>query len=295
MRHYSCGMANRSAPQPLSAIEVGIDEFLLLMRLAGVEEISVPVLAVHPNVYHPVDQNAVDLVAMRRLLAAELCDASTGVIAPAVARWMRILQAPTAQVEMRVFDGDEVLRAAIVRRGDEHLAVLRHDTVIVVQELHSDDEIESTVCSPLWAALGACEPAAIAPVTVGAEDVADLVAEFVPTAEEGIGDLRRFRARLREWEADADAIEVLAEAALYRGRRTEITYTGADRRTGLQRTADWAVGVMDTSRGRVVSSSRRASDGVDVLFVAGTRSRFDEALVSLIGQGGVRGWFEDAD
>lgn len=95
----------------LSAFAADIDELLLLMRLSDVSELAPVVLAVHPNVYRPDDQLVVDLAVLPGLIDAGLVDA-TGSVDPQVGQWLRALQAPAAEVAIRVFDGDAVLRGA---------------------------------------------------------------------------------------------------------------------------------------------------------------------------------------
>ncbi|WP_019201265.1 ESX secretion-associated protein EspG [Tsukamurella sp. 1534] len=275
----------------LSAIGVTVDELLLLMRLAEVTEPAPVVLAIHPNVYRPDDQLSVDLAVLPGLLSAGLVD-HTGGIDPEVGEWLRVLRAPAAEVAIRVFDGDTCLRGAIVRDGDRVVAVFRHDDQVTVQGYRTDGEdFESTVAEPLWRVLGAAQPADFEALTLGADELAQIVRTFAPESRDPRSE-REFRGRLREHDLSQQAIEILVEAARYTGRRAEIVYHRVDS-SGVRAQARWAVGVMDTGRGRVLSTTATGAHGdLDVTISPGTRRRFSEGLAALVEHGGCLGWFD---
>ncbi|GAB3134285.1 ESX secretion-associated protein EspG [Tsukamurella serpentis] len=285
-------MLREEAPAKLAAFEVSMDELLLLMRLADVTEIAPVVLAVHPNVYRPDDQFVVDCAVFPGLVAAGLVQGD-GTVDPQVAQWLRALQAPAAELAVRVFDGDQVLRGAVVRRGDHVVVAFRNDDHLTVQGFVTDrDGLEATVIEPLWRILGGCAPAEFDSLTVDSAELAELVAAFRPELT-GPRSERGIRARLRSHELSPESVDVLVEAARYTGRRTEIVYHRVDS-GGVRNQAQWAVGVMDTSVGRVLSTSKRGSDAViEVTLSPGTRRRFSEGMTELIDRGGCSGWFDE--
>ncbi|KXO94319.1 hypothetical protein AXK61_23880 [Tsukamurella pseudospumae] len=274
----------------LSAFASSIDEFLLLMRLSDVTELACVVLAVHPNVYRPDDQFAVDLAVFPGLVGAGLVG-SDGAVDPQVAEWLRALQSPEAELAVRVLDGDSMLRGAVVRAGGLTVTAFRNDDQLTVQGVPADrEDFESTVVEPLWRVLGAREAADFESLTVDAASLADIVATFEPQIG-GARSERAFRGRLREHDVSPETVDLLVDAARYTGRRAEIVYHRADS-SGVRAQATWAVGVLDTEAGRVLSTSSRGADGVlDVTISPGTRRRFSEGLMELVERGGCAGWF----
>ncbi|MGX9296631.1 ESX secretion-associated protein EspG [Tsukamurella paurometabola] len=275
----------------LSAFAADIDELLLLMRLADVSELAPVVLAVHPNVYRPDDQLVVDLAVLPGLVDAGLVDAN-GSVDPQVKQWLRALQAPAAEIAIRVFDGDAVLRGAVVRRDELVVVALRNDDQCTVQGFRTDrEDFESTVVEPLWRVLGASDPADFESLTLEAGELAEVVAAFDPQVAGPRGE-RAIRSRLREHDLSQQTVDILLDAARYTGRRAEIVYHRTDP-SGVRTQAGWAVGVMDTVAGRVLSTTERGSHGVlDVTLSPGTRRRFSEGIAALVERGGCRGWFD---
>lgn len=278
----------------LSAFAASVDELLLLMRLADVTELAPVVLAVHPTVYRPDDQLIVDLTVLPGLVAAGLVDGAGGVD-PQVAQWLRALQAPSAELAIRVFDGDSALRGAVVRQDDQVVAVFRNDDQLTIQGFTSDREyFESTVVESLWRVLGACEAADIESLTVDSAELSDIVATFDPQVGDARSE-REFRGLLREHDLPQRTVDLLVEAARYRGRRAEIVYHRVDS-SGVRTQGSWAVGVLDTDSGRILSTTARGSHGVlDVTISPGTRRRFSEGLTELVERGGCAGWFDTAN
>lgn len=287
-------MPDNDSGGKLSAFGASVDEFGLLMRLAGVSDMAPIVLAIHPNVYRPDDQARADLAVLPGLIAAGLVDAEGG-IDPEVAAWLQVLQAPVAEVAVRVFDGDDALRGAIVRKNDQVVAVFRHDDLLTVQGYRTEGEdFDFTVVEPVWRALGACEPADFDSLTLDANELDEIVAVFNPSSSDPRSE-RDFRGRLREHDLSTDAVDILVEASRYTGRRAEVVYHRVDR-NGVRAQAKWAIGVMDTSRGRVLSTTTRSRRGDnDVILSPGTRRRFAEGLAELVERGGSVGWFDMAD
>ncbi len=275
----------------LSAFAADIDELLLLMRLADVSDLAPVVLAVHPNVYRPDDQLVVDLAVLPGLVDAGLVDGN-GSVDPQVRQWLRALQDPATEVAIRVFDGDAVLRGAVVRREDLVVVALRNDEQFTVQGARTDrEDFERSVVEPLWRVLGACEPADLESLTLDATELAEIVASFDPQVTGPRGE-REVRSRLREHDLSPQTVDILLDAARYTGRRAEIVYHRTDS-SGVRTQAGWAVGVMDTAAGRVVSTTERGSQGVlDVTLSSGTRRRFSEGIAALVERGGCPGWFD---
>ncbi|CAM5288566.1 hypothetical protein TPAU25S_02571 [Tsukamurella paurometabola] len=202
----------------LSAFGVSIDELSLLMRLADVTELAPIVLAVHPNVYRPDDQSAVDLAVLPGLIAAGLVDAD-GAIDPEVARWLRALQAPAAEIALRVFDGDSALRGAIVRHDDLVVVVFRHDDLLTLQGYRTDGEdFDSTVVDPVWRVLGSCDPADFDSLTLGAAELREIVSMYNPASTDPRGE-REFRGRLREHDLPAHRGRPRGRCSLQRAAR----------------------------------------------------------------------------
>ncbi len=278
----------------LSAFAADIDELLLLMRLSDVTELAPIVLAVHPNVYRPDDQLVVDLAVLPGLVDAGLVDAN-GTVDPQVKQWLRALQAPAAEIAVRVFDGDAVLRGAVVRRDDLVAVAFRNDDQFTVQGFRTDrEDFESTVVEPLWRVLGARDPADFESLTVDAGELAEIVASFDPQVTGARGE-REVRSRLREHDLSQRTVDILLDAARYTGRRAEIVYHRTDS-GGVRSQAAWAVGVMDAAAGRVLSTTERGAHGVlDVTLSPGTRRRFSEGITALVERGGGRGWFDTSN
>lgn len=278
----------------LSAFAADVDELLLLMRLSDVTELAPVVLAVHPNVYRPDDQAVVDLAVFPSLIEAGLV-AGDGTVDPQVKQWLGVLQAPEAEVAIRVFDGDALLRGAVVRRGETVVIAFRNDEQFTVQGFRTDrEDFESTVVEPLWRVLGAAEPADLESLTLEAGELAEIVASFDPQVT-GARAEREIRSRLREHDLSQQTVDILLEAARYTGRRAEIVYHRTDS-SGVRTRAGWAVGVMDTTAGRVLSTTQRGSHGViDVTLSPGTRRRFSEGVSELVERGGCPGWFDTAN
>lgn len=277
----------------LSAFAADIDELLLLMRLADVMELAPIVLAVHPNVYRPDDQLVVDLAVLPGLVDAGLVD-GTGSVDPQVKAWLGVLQDPAAELAIRVFDGDAVLRGAVVRRDETVVVAFRNDDQFTVQGFRTDrEDFEATVVEPLWRVLGAQAPAELESLTLDANELAEIVASFDPQVG-GARAEREIRSRLREHDLSQQTVDILLDAARYTGRRAEIVYHRAD--SGVRTQAGWAVGVMDTAAGRVLSTTQRGSQGaVDVTLSPGTRRRFSEGIADLVERGGCTGWFDTAN
>ncbi|SDR27612.1 EspG family protein [Tsukamurella pulmonis] len=277
----------------LSAFAADIDELLLLMRLADVMELAPIVLAVHPNVYRPDDQLVVDLAVLPGLVDAGLVD-GTGSVDPQVKAWLGVLQDPAAELAIRVFDGDTVLRGAVVRRDETVVVAFRNDDQFTVQGFRTDrEDFEATVVEPLWRVLGAQAPAELESLTLDANELAEIVASFDPQVG-GARAEREIRSRLREHDLSQQTVDILLDAARYTGRRAEIVYHRAD--SGVRTQAGWAVGVMDTAAGRVLSTTQRGSQGaVDVTLSPGTRRRFSEGIADLVERGGCTGWFDTAN
>lgn len=277
----------------LSAFVADIDELLLLMRLADVMELAPIVLAVHPNVYRPDDQLVVDLAVLPGLVDAGLVD-GTGSVDPQVKAWLGVLQDPAAELAIRVFDGDAVLRGAVVRRDETVVVAFRNDDQFTVQGFRTDrEDFEATVVEPLWRVLGAQAPAELESLTLDANELAEIVASFDPQVG-GARAEREIRSRLREHDLSQQTVDILLDAARYTGRRAEIVYHRAD--SGVRTQAGWAVGVMDTAAGRVLSTTQRGSQGaVDVTLSPGTRRRFSEGIADLVERGGCTGWFDTAN
>lgn len=279
------------ARQTLSAIDVNTDEAVLLLRLAGIEEFGSDVLALHRNVYNEEDQRTVDLMVMPNLLAQGMVD-EEGRINRTIASWLFAIDAPDIQISMRVAAGEEMLRATVVRSDKMNVFALRHGHNIVFQQLWTDgSSVADTVAAPLWAALGEMEAAEFTSVTAAASEFAAIAQDF-PAADGAIENAGKFQARLRALGADRPAIAVLGEAAVYSGRRTEIVISSSV--DGITRRAPWGVGVLDTSRGRVISSTFRNGPATNTTFAPGDYSRFKTAIADLIALTPGKGWFSTA-
>lgn len=287
-------MPDNDSGGSLSAFGASVDELNLLMRLADVTELAPVVLAVHPNVYRPDDLATVDLAVLPGLIEAGLVDAE-GAVEPEVAAWLRALQAPDAEIAVRVFEGESALRGAVVRRDELVVCVFRHDDLLTVQGYGTDGEdFDSTVVEPVWRVLGTCDPADFDSLTLDAAELGEIVAMFNPASADPRGE-REFRGRLREHELTPYTVDILVDAARYSGRRAEIVYHRVDF-NGVRTQAQWALGVMDTGQGRVLSTTSRGRHGHnDVTISPGTRRRFAEGLTELVARGGCVGWFDVAN
>lgn len=238
------------------------------------------VLAVHPTVYRADDQRLVDLAVLPDMIDKGLVNPKTGALDPSFADWLRLLQAPDEELAIRIMNGEQILRGVVARREDRFVIALRHDTLLTVQTFKPNTEtVAAAAVEPLWHALGAMEAAAFDSVLIPRDELGNLVAEFAPV-DGTIPRRGRFQARLRGFGLDRQGVAILEEAATYGGQRAEIVYASPGD-NGVRQQSEFAVGILDTSFGRLVSSVRRIGAGEYVKYAAGTRRAFADALDEL--------------
>jgi hypothetical protein len=273
------------ARELIAAAHLSVDGVLFLKRLLAIDSFPT-VLALMDNVYYAADQAVVDDITVPILIEHGILDLD-GRVEPTVQGWLRILERPDMEVELRAMEGPRMRRAVVARRGGEHVFALRRGEEVVLQGLWSQgNSLDDVVAGPLWAAMRpspevpAPAPAPMDTVTVSMEQAAQL-------ASHPPGDL--VRELRRSLGVDLPTAKVLNEVSSYVGQRVEIVMRENRGIESVQTPA--GVMVADTSAGRVVSAVRRNGSALSVSFGPGTYSRFKAAMADLVALTPSRSWF----
>ena len=119
----------------VAAAHLSVDGALFLMRLLGIDSLPT-VLALMDNVYYAHDQRVVDDVTVPILVEHGLIDLE-GRVEPTVEGWLRTLERPDIDVELRAMQGERMRRAVVARRGGDHVLAVRRDEELVIQGIWS--------------------------------------------------------------------------------------------------------------------------------------------------------------
>ncbi|MDA0252101.1 MAG: ESX secretion-associated protein EspG [Actinomycetota bacterium] len=269
----------------VAAAHLSVDGVLFLMRLLGIESMP-PALALMDNVYYAHDQAVVDDITVPILVEHGLIDIN-GRVDPTVESWLRVLERPDIEVELRAMEGERMRRAVVARRGGDHVLGLRRDEEVVIQSIWSQGtSIDEVLAGPLWAAIRpspdvAAPPPAEFDIITMPLDQAEALAAHPP------GDMiRELRSELR---VDLRTARLLNEVSQYAGQRVEIVMREYRGIQAVQTAA--GILVADTSMGRVISAVRRSGSTLTVSFGPGTYARFKAAMADLVGLTPSRNWF----
>jgi hypothetical protein len=262
------------------AIEVNVDAALLLKDLVGID--YPPVLVLLPNPYGPGQGRIPDSVATELTQRGILVD---GEVHPAVARWLRCLDRPDVELVVRIMDTEfqaemrGMLRMSLVRSGDDHVLAVRCDDEIVVQPVFGRPPQLDFIASALSAALGPCPALRFEPLTVSADDLAEL-----PT------DATERRRALVELGAAPLTASVLGRAFDEIERRAEIVVI--QHRDGETPRPEVCATVFDTPPGRVLGVPKVALDGGNLsTFMPGDDAAVRRSIRTLIDLLPGRDWY----
>jgi hypothetical protein len=274
------------ARELVAAAHLSVDGALFLMRLLNIDSLP-PVLALMDNVYFAADQRVVDDITVPILVAHGFIDPQTGRVEPTVEAWLRVLERPDIEVELRAMEDNRMRRAVVARRGAEHVLAVRRDEEVVIQGVWSQgNSLEGAVAAPLWAALRPCAELA-APPPAEFDTITMTLPQAQALAANPPGDM--IRELRRELRVDPATARLLNEVSRYAGQRAEIVMRESRGIEMVQTPA--GVLVADTSMGRVISAVRRSGPAVAVTFGPGTFARFKTAMADLAGLTPSRDWF----
>ena len=269
----------------VAAAHLSVDGALFLMRLLGIDSLPA-VLALMDNVYYAHDQRVVDDVTVPILVEHGLIDLE-GRVEPTVAGWLRVLERPDIEVELRAMEGERMRRAVVARHGEDHVLAVRRDEEVVVQGIWSQgNSLDDVLAGPLWAALRPT-PELSAPPPAEFETITMSLAQAEALAAHPPGDM--IRELRRELRVDLPTARLLNEVSQYSGQRAEIVMRESRGIESVQTPA--GVLVADTSMGRVISAVRRSGSTLAVTFGPGTYARFKMAMTDLVGLTPSRNWF----
>ena len=226
---------------------------------------------------------AADIVADSRIAELRLID-DLGDPAPWLVAALRVLARPERELEIRTFTESDTIRGCLARRDGEHVfAVRRGDTIdITVVELNDGAGISALVrrhCTDRGddgradRSVVPSEPLEFGALACPCDELADRLGRCLTT-----GEVARTLTRLGMPPSDSGTV---ARAFATIERRTEIV--AVSRRDGLLTQSPGALGVIDTSRGRIIAGPSRSPDGrVWTTLSPGSGHRIGQAVGLLI-------------
>lgn len=256
------------------------DQIIFLMRAVGIDKMPA-VLAVVPQIYEEQDQDRVNAYIEQTLHARGFAD-EDGVIDPNLADWFTTLGHPDIEINMRVIEGDAMLRLVIARRGNRNVIATRFDSEVVIQPLSSQSrDFDKLIGNSIIAALGPCTEARFESFTAPHEEIDEIATSTKP------GDVEH---ELRNMGASWGAARIINEASRRPKRFAEIVaiehYLGGSKET------PFSVGVLDPDAGRIVASVRIRADDVHMTtFAPGDERNIRRALAELVAALPSGDWF----
>ncbi|MEU4314128.1 ESX secretion-associated protein EspG [Nocardia sp. NPDC024068] len=239
------------ATDPVS-IDLNVDAALLLRSMVGIDTYP-PVLSIRPNIFRIQDRDRVWAIVREQLAEAGMISGDE--VHPVVAGWIRRLARPDTELMVQVIDRDQgtqtptILRASLVRAGNEHVLAVRHDDHIVIQAVFHEGRDLNTLTAVVKSALGDYPALDFDPLVVPAAALEDIPA----------GPDER-RAELRELGALPRTASVLTRAMEEVVRRAEVIMV-QHRDGGGVPDMNACMNVIDTLAGRLVATPSRAADG----------------------------------
>jgi hypothetical protein len=261
---------------------VNVDAALLLKDLVGIDNYP-PVLALFKNIYGSVDRGrAPEWVASALTERGILVD---GEVHREVARWLRCLDRPDVEMVVRIVDMElaselaGTLRLSLVRSGDAHVLAVRCDDQVVIQPVFGQSPQLDFVAAVLSEGLGPCPALRFEPVTVSAEQLAELPTDPVER-----------RRALVELGAESRTAAVLTRAFDEIERRAEVVML--EHRDGEAPRPEVCVSVFDTPSGRALAIPRMALDGrISSTFEPGDNGAVQRSVRTLIDLLPGRDWY----
>ncbi len=264
------------------AIDLTVDAALVLKDLVGIDGYP-PVLALVSNPYGTADRDQVRQVVTKEFTEQGIL--VNGEVVPEVAHWLRGLYRPDTELVARILDtelDDEpagMLRLSLARSGEDHVLAVRCDDHIVIQPVFARPGQIDVVAAVLSSALGPCPALRFEPVTVAADQFAE-----VPS------DPAERRRTLAELGAVPHTATVLSRALNEVVRQAEVVMI--EHRDGEDRRPEVCVSVFDTPSGRVVVVPRVAMDGrVWSTYAPGDETEVGRSIRALVELLPGRNWF----
>ncbi len=272
------------------SVDLNVDAALVLKDMVGIDTYPL-VLAIMPNIYRISDRDRVRAVVAEQLTADGII--IDGEVDPVVAGWLRCLNRPDTELAIRVLDngrGGEtptMLRASLVRSGEQHVLAVRCDDEIIIQSVFHQGRQLDTLTAVLESILGDYPALDFEPFTRAESDPAD--SEPPPEDADGV------RAGLRELGASPRTANVLTRALGEIVRQTEVLMM--EHRDGGPETPDFTIcmNVLDTFSGRFVITPSVTLDGrIRSTFRPGDHTALRGGINTLAELLPGRSWFDTA-
>ncbi|MEV5648573.1 ESX secretion-associated protein EspG [Nocardia sp. NPDC052254] len=255
------------------------DGLLAVSGLLGVQTLPT-VLAVGPQQDSADAWRAAQQQAIVDLRGAGLIDGYDEVESD-LATALHVLAQPERELVARIYTESGPIRICLVRRGFEHALAIRTGGDIDIRTTWADGD-GTALARPIVAALGACEPAAIAHFSALAQDLRTLFDSATTSTD--------FTQALYSLGVvgEREAIEFgLAMSTCF--AHAEITAHATS--DAVTTRALGSVAIYDTARGRIVASPGAAQDlRVWATFTPGSDHRIAQAISALIDSLPGGGW-----
>jgi hypothetical protein len=254
-----------------------VDATLLVQKILGVEPFPL-VTAMFPTMWDPDEQRRVEKALREEMRTVGILGPSDAPH-PQLAAWIADLCAPDRQMTVLARTGETVLRAAVVRRGNSHVTMMRCGEEVVISGLavaSGSDGVRELI-EVLTQILGQAPPLArdVAPVTGPAEE---LTADHMQT--------------LTRWGASAEDAHFwldLADEQPSRLVEVEIAQFGGSR---VATPGENTIRIIDTSQGRCMIAPSATDYGRWATFSQADPPAIRRALVDLIQLLPARSWSE---
>lgn len=284
----SAASAAVESDDPVS-VDLNVDAALVLKDMVGIDTYPL-VLAIMPNIYRISDRDRVRAALAGQLAADGII--SDGEVHPVLAGWLRCLERPDTELAIRVLDngrGGEIptmLRASLVRRGEQHVLAVRCDDEVVIQSVFHQGRQLDTLVAALETVLGDYPVLDFEPFTRTDNDSEE---SDPPQDEDGV------RAGLRDLGATPRTANVLTRALGEIVRQAEVVMI--EHRDGGPETPDFTIcmNVLDTFSGRFVITPSVTLDGrTRSTFRPGDHAALRSGINTLAELLPGRSWFDTA-
>lgn len=274
---------------PVDTAEFSIHEMLLLQKLLGISEypkalqVELPVSSLADITEEAITRAEAEA---RVSLSEQSVIAGNDVIDPTINSWLRVLRRPDIELSTRLWRQHAYLLVSVLRRGPEHLLVMRYGDNITLQPLNDGTPITavSQLIAPVLDILGHGDTASFEPINLlvaQAKEINDRVAAGAEMYDELIvagasPESAQFLATHladpdKMWRAEISALE-------YRPGREVLSTVG--------------VGVFDTSAGRIVAAPLQALDErMWTTLTPGSHARIIKAVELIIETLPTKNWF----
>lgn len=260
------------ATDDVVGVELTIDGILVIADRLDLVDFPT-VLGIRPNIPQEDLRNLVWSQVRRDLTAQEVLDRS-GRPQPTVAAMVDTLSRPDRMLEGRWWRrdvGGVMTRFAVCRKGEQHVIAARNGDLLVLQLVAAQVGLAGMVTT----VLGPAQPAAVEPLTGLATELATCT-----TA-----------TQLAKFGLSSASARIYA--AIISDPRSWVEITAAQRRPGGTVThTDVAAGVLDSTRGRLVSLPRRVGGDLYGSFLPGSQENLQRTLEALVEFLPSRSWFD---